>query len=364
MSKDSPPSVLVGEGVTQLLEYAQEHRFAIPALNCTSSSILNAGMEAAAKTKSPVILQLSNAGGIFYAGRFLDNANQRACVAGCLAAAHHVHQLAELYGLSVLLHTDRCNKKLLPWFDGLLDINEQYFKATGKPLFSSHMLDLSEDPLEELISTCEKYLPRMARMGITLEVGIGVEGVIYADSSASNAQGTTFTRPDDVWQVYRRLHPITSRLLFAPTVAESTKEGLRNLQPKLLEAMQEYVRERLGSHAPPKPLMFSLAGGLEHEKDTVQEAIPFGVVKVAVDADTQWGYWEGLLQFYHVKEPFLQTPTGNPEGEDRSNKRYHDPRVWLRKCEESTSRRVVLTFEALGCTGCLPQALGTLVPQN
>eukprot|EP00667_Euglena_gracilis_P015376 EG_transcript_16008 len=351
------PGVLVGEDVIKVLEYAKKHSFAIPAFNCTSSSTINAVMEAAAKTKSPVMIQISNGGGIFYAGKFVDNTNQRACVAGSLAAAHHVHQLAELYGIPVILHTDHCAKKLLPWFDGMMDVNEQYYKAHGKPLFSSHMLDLSEEPLEEIIATCEKYLTRMAKMGLTLELEIGITGGEEDGVDNSGVEKEKlYTHPDDVWQVYRRLSPISHRFTVAASfgnVHGVYKPGNVHLRPEILGDSQKYVREKLGAGAPEKPVFFVFHGGSGSEKDKIAEALQYGVVKMNVDTDTQWAYWEGLLEFYKSKEGYLQGQIGNPEGADKPNKKYYDPRVWVRKCEEAMIKRIIETFEDLNCKGRL-----------
>lgn len=351
------PGVLVGEDVTKLLDYAKKNSFAIPAFNCTSSSTINAVMEAGAKTKSPIMIQISNGGGIFYAGKFVDNTNQKACIAGCLAAAHHVHQLAELYGIPVILHTDHCAKKLLPWFDGMMDVNEQYFKAHGKPLFSSHMLDLSEEPLEEIIATCEKYLARMAKMGLTLELEIGITGGEEdgVDNSGVDKE-KLYTHPDDVWQVYKRLSPISHRFTVAASfgnVHGVYKPGNVHLRPEILGESQAYVREKLGAGAPEKPVFFVFHGGSGSEKEKIAEALQYGVVKMNVDTDTQWAYWEGLLEFYKSKEGYLQGQIGNPDGPDKPNKKYYDPRVWVRKCEEAMIKRIIETLEDLNCKGKL-----------
>jgi|EP00670_Eutreptiella_braarudii_P006757 fructose-bisphosphate aldolase class II len=351
------PGVLVGEDVIKLLDHAKKEGYAIPAFNCTSSSTINACMEAAAKTKSPIMIQVSNGGGVFYAGKFLDNTNQRACIAGSLAAAHHVHQLAELYGIPVVLHTDHCAKKLLPWFDGMMDVNEQYFKAHGKPLFSSHMLDLSEEPLEEILEYCEKYLTRMAKMGITLELEIGITGGEEdgVDNSGIDKE-KLYTHPDDVWQVYKRLSPISHRYTVAASfgnVHGVYSPGNVVLKPEILGDSQKYVREKIGPNAPEKPMYFVFHGGSGSEKGKIATALQHGVVKMNVDTDTQWAYWSGLLEFYKAKEGYLQGQIGNPDGPEKPNKKFYDPRVWIRKCEESMIKRIVETFEDLNCKGKL-----------
>lgn len=347
----------MGEDVTKLLQYAKDKEFAIPAFNCTSSSTINAVMEAGAKTKSPVMIQISNGGGVFYCGKFVSNTNERACIAGCLAAAHHVHQLAEMYGIPVILHTDHCAKKLLPWFDGMMDVNEQYFKAHGKPLFSSHMLDLSEEPLEEIISTCEKYLGRMAKMGITLELEIGITGGEEdgVDNSGISSE-KLYTDPEDVWQVYKRLSPISHRFTVAAAfgnVHGVYKPGNVHLRPSLLGDCQKYVKEKIGEGAPEKPVFFVFHGGSGSEKADIETAVKNGVVKMNVDTDTQWAYWSGLLDFYKAKEGYLQGQIGNPDGADKPNKKFYDPRVWVRKCEESMVKRIEEALADLGGLGKL-----------
>jgi fructose-bisphosphate aldolase class II len=350
------PGVLVGDDVTKLLKYAQEHKFAIPAFNVTSSSNINGVLEAASKTRSPVMLQLSNGGGIFYAGKNLDNKDQKACVAGCLAAAHHVHQLAEFYNIPVILHTDHCAKKLLPWLDGLLDANEAYFKAHGKALFSSHMIDLSEEPLEHNIELCKKYLTRMSKMGITLELELGVTGGEEDGVDNSNVDNSKlYTQPEEVYRVWKELTPISSRFTVAAAfgnVHGVYAPGNVVLRPDILGKSQKYIKEK-ENLTTDKPVMFVFHGGSGSEKEKIAEAITYGVVKMNVDTDTQWAYWDGLLKFYKDKEPYLQGQIGNPEGPTKPNKKYYDPRVWLRKCEETLIKRVIEAFDDLGCKGKL-----------
>eukprot|EP01004_Peranema_trichophorum_P005036 NODE_3915_length_1262_cov_58.041264_g3435_i0.p1 GENE.NODE_3915_length_1262_cov_58.041264_g3435_i0~~NODE_3915_length_1262_cov_58.041264_g3435_i0.p1 ORF type:complete len:361 (-),score=67.42 NODE_3915_length_1262_cov_58.041264_g3435_i0:94-1176(-) len=350
------PGVLVGEDVTKLLRHAKENGYAIPAFNCTTSSTINAVLEAGMKTKSPIMIQISNGGGIYFCGKAVDNTDQRACVAGTLVAAHQVHQLAELYGIPVILHTDHCAKKLLPWLDGVLDCNEQYFKAHGKPLFSSHMIDLSEEPLEEIITTCEKYLRRMAPMGLTLELEIGITGGEEDGVDNSHvAKEKLYTHPDDVWQVYRRLSVISHRFTIAASfgnVHGVYQAGNVILRPEILRDSQRYVREKLGG-GDDKPVFFVFHGGSGSEKDKIRDAISYGVIKMNVDTDTQWAYWEGMLKYYKKNEGYLQGQIGNPEGKDKPNKKYYDPRVWLRKCEETMIARIIEALEDLGCKGRL-----------
>eukprot|EP00756_Hemistasia_phaeocysticola_P006605 Hpha_TRINITY_DN13916_c1_g2::TRINITY_DN13916_c1_g2_i1::g.35905::m.35905/K01624/FBA, fbaA; fructose-bisphosphate aldolase, class II len=350
------PGVLVGEEVTKLLRYAKEHVFAIPAFNVTSSSVTNAVLEAAAKSKSPVMIQVSNGGGIFYAGKSLPNDGQKCCIQGTIAAAKHVHTMAEAYGVPVVLHTDHCAKKLLPWVDGCLDANEEFYAENGKPLFSSHMLDLSVEPVPDNISTCERYLKRMAKMGITLEMEIGLTGGEEDGVDHSGvAKEELYTRNEDVHKVYQTLSAVSHRFTIAAAfgnVHGVYKPGNVQLRPDLLGEFQKYVKEK-ESLQEDKPLFLVFHGGSGSEKAKIQEAIQHGVVKMNVDTDTQWAYWEGLLNFYKKNEGYLQGQLGNPEGADKPNKKYYDPRVWLRQAEEGMRNRVIEAFTDLGCLGKL-----------
>jgi fructose-bisphosphate aldolase class II len=350
------PGVLVGDDVTKLFRYAQAHGFAIPSFNVTSSSVINGVFEAAAKTRSPVMVQVSNGGGIFFAGKFVDNKDQRACVAGSVAAAHHVHQLAEMYGIPVILHTDHCAKKLLPWLDGMLDENEKYFKVHGKPLFSSHMIDLSEEPLAENIAICKKYLTRMAKMGITLEMELGVTGGEEDGVDNTGVENSKlYTQPEEVYQVWKELSAISPRFTIAAAfgnVHGVYAPGNVHLRPDILGTCQKYIQEK-EKLSTSKPVMFVFHGGSGSEKEKIQEGIQNGVVKMNVDTDTQWAYWEGILKFYKEKEGYLQGQIGNPEGPTKPNKKYYDPRVWLRKAEETLITRVIEAFVDLGCKGKL-----------
>eukprot|EP01062_Namystynia_karyoxenos_P012788 TRINITY_DN14619_c0_g1_i1.p1 TRINITY_DN14619_c0_g1~~TRINITY_DN14619_c0_g1_i1.p1 ORF type:complete len:447 (+),score=212.43 TRINITY_DN14619_c0_g1_i1:96-1343(+) len=350
------PGVLVGEEVTNLLRYAKDHVFAIPAFNVTSSSVANCVMEAAAKSKSPVMIQISNGGGVFYAGKSLPNKGEFACIQGTIAAARHVHSLAKHYGIPVVLHTDHCAKKLLPWVDGCLDANEEHYREHGQPLFSSHMLDLSVETVPYNISTCEKYLTRMAKMGITLEMEIGLTGGEEDGVDHSGAaKEDLYTRAEDVYSVHETLSKVSHRFTIAAAfgnVHGVYKPGNVQLRPELLGEFQKYVKDRTGCKED-KPLFLVFHGGSGSEKEKIQEAIRNGVVKMNVDTDTQWAYWEGLLNFYKKSEGYLQGQLGNPEGADKPNKKFYDPRVWLRKCEESMCQRVIEAFTDLGCLGKL-----------
>eukprot|EP01012_Entosiphon_sulcatum_P057486 TRINITY_DN81262_c0_g1_i1.p1 TRINITY_DN81262_c0_g1~~TRINITY_DN81262_c0_g1_i1.p1 ORF type:complete len:359 (-),score=92.35 TRINITY_DN81262_c0_g1_i1:130-1206(-) len=354
---DLKPGVLVGDDVTKLLTYARDHGFAIPSVNITSSSVANSVMEAASVSRSPIMLQVSNGGGIFFCGKSVNNDNQRACIAGTLAAAHHVHQLAEMYQVPVILHTDHCAKKLLPWLDGLLDANEAYFEAQGKPLFSSHMIDLSEEPLEENLALCKKYLTRMSKMGITLELELGITGGEEDGVDHSEVENSRlYSQPHEVYHVWKELSAISPRFTIAAAfgnVHGVYAPGNVKLRPEILGNAQAYIREKEGLPSSAKPVFFVFHGGSGSEKDKIREAISHGVVKMNVDTDTQWAYWEGILDFYKKHEGYLQGQIGNPEGADKPNKKYYDPRVWLREGEKTLVKRVIEACEDLGCKGRL-----------
>jgi fructose-bisphosphate aldolase class II len=326
----------------------------MPAINVINSSTVNGVMEGAAEIKSPAILQFSNGGAQFYAGKGLKNEGQRACIAGAILGAKHVHALAELYGATVVLHTDHAAKKLLPWIDGLLDAGEKFFKETGKPLFSSHMLDLSEEPLHENIEICSRYLERMSKIGMTLELELGVTGGEedgVDNSGVDNAK--LYTQPSEVLAAYDALKP-----LGAFTIAASFgnthgvyKPGNVKLRPIILKNSQDHVQKerKLGS----QPLDFVFHGGSGSTLEEIREAISYGVIKMNIDTDTQWAFWDGVRGFYKKNEGYLQGQIGNPEGEDKPNKKYYDPRVWLRKGEESFKARLKQAFTDLNNVGTL-----------
>jgi len=352
------PGVVVGDDVTKIFRYAQEHKFAIPAFNCSSSSIINAVLEAAAKTHSPVMIQVSNGGAAFFAGKMIDNKSQKASVIGSVIAAEQVHHLAEMYGVPVILHTDHCAKKLLPWLDGVLDADEAHFKSHGKPLFSSHMIDLSEETLEENIHLCKQYLTRMAKMGITMELELGCTGGEEDGVDNTNVDNAKlYTQPCDVHKMWKELNAISPRFTIAASfgnVHGVYAAGNVVLRPEILLNSQKYIREQEKMpESQPFPVMFVFHGGSGSEKEKITEAIRYGVIKMNVDTDTQWAYWEGIKDFYKKKEGYLQGQIGNPEGPTKPNKKYYDPRVWLRAGEETMIRRVTESFQDLGCLGKL-----------
>jgi len=342
--------VLHGDAVQELFEIAKKHQFALPAVNVTGTDTVNGVLEAAKAINSPVIIQFSNGGAQFYAGKSLPNGNQEASIAGAISGAHHVHQLAAVYGVQVILHTDHCAKKLLPWLDGLLDAGEKFFAETGKPLFSSHMIDLSEEPLEENLEICAKYLERMAKMGMTLEIELGVtggeeDGVDNSDVDSSKL----YTQPEEVAYAYEVLSKISHRFTIAAAfgnVHGVYKPGNVKLEPKILRNSQEHIKAKYGLSAE-KPINFVFHGGSGSSREEIREAISYGAIKMNIDTDLQWAFWEGILNFYKEKGDYLQGQIGNPTGEDAPNKKYYDPRVWLRKGEETFVARLKEAFEDL-----------------
>ncbi len=344
--------VLHGDAVQELFEAAKKYQFALPAVNVIGTNSINAVMETAKVVNSPVIIQLSNGGAQFYAGKTLNNDKLQACILGGVSAAHHIHLLAEHYGVAVILHTDHAAKKLLPWIDGLLDHGEKFFALHGKPLFSSHMLDLSEEPIEENIEISKKYLNRMKNMGMTLEIELGVtggeeDGVDNTDVDSSKL----YTQPSEVAYAYKELNSISHKFTIAAAfgnVHGVYKPGNVKLQPVILKNSQDFVRSEFKIEAE-KPINFVFHGGSGSSKEEIREAISYGAVKMNIDTDIQWAFWEGIKDYYKSKEAYLQSQIGNPEGEDSPNKKYYDPRVWLRKGEEALVKRLTQAFDDLNC---------------
>ncbi|UBM57999.1 class II fructose-bisphosphate aldolase [Marinilongibacter aquaticus] len=345
------PGVVTGQAVTELLNYANKNNFALPAVNVVGTNSINAVLETAAAVNSPVIIQFSNGGGVFYAGKSLSNDGQKAAIAGSISGALHVHHMAEHYGVPVILHTDHCAKKLLPWIDGLLDAGEKHFEKTGKPLFSSHMIDLSEEPLEENVEICAKYLERMAKMGMTLEIELGItggeeDGVDNSDVDSSKL----YTQPSEVAYVYESLLKISPNFTIAAAfgnVHGVYKPGNVSLQPIILKNSQDYIQEKYNTGE--LPVNFVFHGGSGSSREEIREAIEYGAVKMNIDTDMQWSTWEGVLNYYKANEAYLQSQLGNPEGPDSPNKKFYDPRVWLRKGEQSMVDRLKVAFEDLNC---------------
>ena len=347
--------VATGDAVQKIFELAKEGHYALPAVNCVNTDTVNSVLEAAAKAKAPVIVQFSNGGAAFFAGKGLKLEGQQSAILGAIAGAKYVHAVAEAYGVPVIVHTDHAAKKLLPWIDGLLDAGEKFFAETGKPLFSSHMLDLSEESLQENIEICEQYLKRMDKMGMTLEIELGCTG--GEEDGVDNTgmdSSALYTQPEDVAYAYERLSKISPRFTIAASfgnVHGVYKPGNVQLTPKILDNSQKYVSEKFG--LPAKSLDFVFHGGSGSTPEEIKEAVGYGVVKMNIDTDTQWANWEGVLNYYKDKQDYLQGQLGNPDGEDKPNKKYYDPRVWLRKGSESMVERLMKAFKELNAVDVL-----------
>lgn len=349
MSHNIKPGVATGDEVQAIFNHAKANGYALPAVNVIGSDSINAVMETAATLNSPVIIQFSNGGAQFNAGKGLSNENQQAAILGAVAGAKHVHQLAEAYGATVILHTDHCAKKLLPWIDGLLDASEQHCKETGKSLFSSHMIDLSEEPLEENIEICKKYLERMSKMDMTLEIELGItggeeDGVDNTDVDDSKL----YTQPEEVAYAYEELSKVSHRFTIAAAfgnVHGVYKPGNVKLTPKILKNSQEFITEKYGVEH--NHIDFVFHGGSGSTVEEIREAIGYGVIKMNIDTDLQYAFLEGVRDYIQGKADYLQAQIGNPEGEDQPNKKYYDPRVWLREGEKTFIARLKKAFEDL-----------------
>lgn len=352
MSLKGYKGVIYGAAVQELFERAKKHQFALPAVNVVGTNSINAVMETAKAVNSPVIIQLSNGGAQFYAGKALNNDNLQACVLGAVSAAKHVHLLAEHYEVAVILHTDHAAKKLLPWIDGLLAYGEKFFAAHGKPLFSSHMLDLSEEPIEENMEISAQYLALMSKMEMTIEIELGVTGGEEDGVDNSNVDSSRlYTQPSEVAYAYQQLSKVSDRFTVAAAfgnVHGVYKPGNVKLQPVILKNSQNYIKEKYNLTAD-KPINFVFHGGSGSSQAEIREAISYGAIKMNIDTDMQWAFWEGVLNNYKKNEAFLQGQIGNPEGDDKPNKKFYDPRVWLRKGEEEFVKRLTLAFEDLNC---------------
>jgi len=351
-----PTGVLNGQDVVKVYKYAQEHGFAIPAVNVTSSSTANAALQAARDIKSPIIVQASYGGSALYAGKGIDNKNQEASVIGAVALAHHIRTLAKYYNVPVILHSDHCAKKLLPWFDGMLDADEAYFNTHGVPLYSSHMLDLSEESLEENVQTSKKYFERMTKMGLILEIELGItDGEEDGVDNTGVDNSSLYSQPSDILYAYNELSQVSPNFTIAAAfgnVHGVYKPGNVKLHPEILGGFQSHVRDEVAK-GQQKPVFFVFHGGSGSTEAEIQEAVKNGVVKMNIDTDTQWAYWNGLRKFYESKKDYLQGQIGNPEGADKPNKKYYDPRVWVRKSEEEMITRLTEAFHNLNCVGVL-----------
>jgi fructose-bisphosphate aldolase class II len=350
-----PAGVVTGDAVQLIFDEAKARQFALPAANVTMSGNVNAVMETARDANAPVILQFSHGGACFFAGKGLSNANQQAAIAGAVSGARHVHDLAPLYGARVILHTDHAAKKLLPWIDGLLDAGEAFYKAHGVPLFSSHMLDLSEEPIEENIEISKRYLERMSKMGMTLEIELGVTG--GEEDGVDNTgvdSSRLYTQPEEVAYAYEELSKVSDRFTVAAAfgnVHGVYKPGNVHLTPIILHNSQRYVEQKYGTGH--NPISFVFHGGSGSSLEEIREAISYGVVKMNIDTDLQWAMWDGIRAYDQKFHGYLQGQIGNPEGDDKPNKKYYDPRVWMRKSEEAFIARLRQAFEDLNNIGTL-----------
>jgi len=358
------PGVVTGQALIDLLEHAKENGYAIPAVNCVTSSSINACLEAARKADSPIIIQFSSGGSQFYAGKGLDNTGYKAAIAGAVSGAFHVRAMAEQYGVPVILHTDHCSKALLPWLDGMLAASERYFAAHGEPLFSSHMIDLSEEPLEENIEICVDYLQQMAKLNMLLEMELGItggeeDGVDNEDADPADL----YSKPEEIWQVYEALSKVPNGK-FTVAAAFGNVHGVYapgnvKLDPEILNNAQKFIGDKIGKPGS-KPVSFVFHGGSGSDIKDIKQAISYGVVKMNIDTDTQWSYWSGIRSYYKKYEPYLNTQIGNPEGAEKPNKKYYDPRACIRSAEESTEARLQQCFEDLNAVGVL--GLGDMPP--
>lgn len=346
------PGVLHGEEVTELLNYANENDFALPAVNVVGTNSVNAVLETAKAVNSPVIVQFSNGGASFFAGKGLSNENQQAAILGGVSGAMHVHTMAEAYGVTVILHTDHCAMKLLPWVEGLLDAGEKFYESRGYPLYSSHMLDFSEEPIEENIEVSAKFLERMAKMGMTLEIELGVtggeeDGVDNTDIDSSRL----YTQPEEVAYAYEALSKISHRFTVAAAfgnVHGVYKPGNVELRPIILKNSQEYIQKKFNTGSA-NPINFVFHGGSGSSQAEIREAIEYGAVKMNIDTDMQWAFWDGVKNYYEGKRDYMQAQIGNPDGDDIPNKKNYDPRKWLRAGEQTFVKRLTQAFEDLNC---------------
>ena len=343
------PGVLFGEDIQKVYDHAKEEGFAIPAVNVVGTDSINAILEAAAKVNSPVIIQFSNGGASYYAGKGLSNEDEKAAIIGAVSGAIHTHMMAEAYGVAVILHTDHAAKKLLPWIEALLEAGEAYYESQGKPLYSSHMLDLSEESLLENIATCKAYFKRMAKIGMSIEIELGCTG--GEEDGVDNTEmdnSLLYTQPQDVAYAYEQLMEVSPHFTIAASfgnVHGVYKPGNVSLTPKILDNSQKYIEEKFKTL--PKPVNFVFHGGSGSEPSEISEAIGYGVIKMNIDTDTQWATWIGVKDYYEKNKDYMQGQIGNPDGEDKPNKKYYDPRKWLRDGQKTLVNRVEVAFKDL-----------------
>lgn len=347
------PGIVYGSALQDLYQYAKEGQFALPAVNVVGTNSVNAVLETAKLVNSPVIIQFSNGGGQFYAGKSLKLPNDGASVLGSVSGAHHIHMMAEAYGVPVVIHTDHAAKKLLPWIDGMLDAGEAYFKTHKRPLFSSHMLDLSEESLEENIEISATYFKRMKSIETSIEIELGCTGGEEDGVDNSHLDNSSlYTQPEDVGYAYEHLKSIGPGFTVAASfgnVHGVYKPGNVKLTPMILKNSQEFIEKKFKTAA--RPVNFVFHGGSGSTQAEIREAISYGVIKMNIDTDMQWAMWEGVKNFYEEKKAYLQGQLGNPEGAEAPNKKYYDPRVWLRKGEDQFVKRLKSAFEDLNNIG-------------
>ncbi|MDG2447524.1 MAG: class II fructose-bisphosphate aldolase [Flavobacteriaceae bacterium] len=349
MNHTIKPGIATGKEVQKIHQFAKEKGFALPAVNVTGSNTINTVLETAAELNSPVIIQFSNGGAHFNAGKGLSNKNQKAAIAGGISGAKHIHELAKVYGATVIMHTDHCAKKLLPWIDGLLDAGEEYFKHTGSPLYSSHMIDLSEEPIEENIEICKKYLERMSKIGMTLEIELGITGGEEDGVDNSGVDSSKlYTQPEEVAYAYEELMKVSDQFTIAAAfgnVHGVYKPGNVELTPIILKNSQEFVQKKYNTGH--NPIDFVFHGGSGSTLEEIREAIGYGVIKMNIDTDLQFAFNEGIRDYMNTNVAYLRTQIGNPDGADLTNKKYYDPRKWLREVEVTFNKRLIQAFEDL-----------------
>ena len=349
MNHNIKPGVATGDQVQEILKLAKEKKFALPAVNVIGSSSINGVLETAKKLNSPVIIQFSNGGAGFNAGKGLSNDNQHAAISGSIAGAHHVHTMAKAYGVPVILHTDHCAKNLLPWIDGLMEANEKCYKEKGHSLFSSHMIDLSEEPIEENIKICKEYLSRMSKIGMTLEIELGITG--GEEDGVDNSgvdESKLYTQPEEVAYAYEELIKVSDKFMVAAAfgnVHGVYKPGNVKLTPKILKNSQEFISKKF--NLPHNTIDFVFHGGSGSSVEEIREAIGYGVIKMNIDTDMQYAFMTGVRDYFNEKSDYLKAQIGNPEGDDVPNKKYYDPRKWIREGESSFVQRLIKAFEDL-----------------
>ncbi|MAX66169.1 MAG: class II fructose-bisphosphate aldolase [Bacteriovoracaceae bacterium] len=345
--------VLYGDEITELYNYANENNFALPAVNVVGTNSVNAVLETARELNSPVIIQFSNGGAHFFGGKSLSNSDQFAAIQGGISGAHHVHMMAEAYGVPVILHTDHAAKKLLPWIDGLLKAGEEFYEKHQKPLFSSHMLDLSEEPIEENLEISKKYLERFAKIGTHIEIELGVTGGEEDGVDNSHIDNSLlYTQPEEVSYAYEQLNQVSDSFTIAASfgnVHGVYKPGNVKLTPVILKNSQEYIKQKHKTKS--NPVNFVFHGGSGSTTEEIREAIEYGVIKMNIDTDMQWAFWDGVHDYVKENQDYLNSQIGNPEGEDKPNKKYYDPRKWLRAGEVSFVERLKKSFTDLNCVG-------------